>query len=117
MDICPNCKAKLNIDEKSSGRCFSCGTKFESSLLKDNNQFSYFSNDNSIAKVYKICGIIIVIVGTIVSFIVAGGNGIKYEFSLLHFFIAEAISIISGLAFVGFSEIIQLLEDIKNKLK
>lgn len=32
MEICPNCKSKLNIDEKSSGRCFSCGATFESSL-------------------------------------------------------------------------------------
>lgn len=34
MDICPNCKSKLNIDEKSSGRCFSCGTTFEATQSK-----------------------------------------------------------------------------------
>lgn len=35
----------------------------------------------------------------------------------LNFHRQMAISIISGLLFIGFSEIIQLLEDIKNKLK
>ena len=54
--------------------------------------------------------------GTILSFIVAGGNERKYEFSLSLFIIPEAISVISGLIFIGFTEIIQLLEDIKNKL-
>ena len=117
MDICPNCKTKLNIDEKASGKCFSCGATFESSLFKDNKQFNYQSSDNTVAKSIKVCGIIIIILGTILSFIVAGGNGQKYEFSLLQFLTPETISIISGLVFIGFSEIIQLLEDIKNKLK
>lgn len=116
MDICPNCKSKLNIDEKSSGRCFSCGTTFESSLPKDNKQYNYQSSDNTVAKIIKICGIAIIILGTILSFIVAGGNGKKYDFSLLLFITPETISVISGLVFIGFSEIIQLLEDIKNKL-
>lgn len=155
MDICPNCKSKLNIDEKYSGKCFSCGTTFESLLPKENKQYNYsghinkcpncgkilsedekilykciscgtkfksFSSkiilsDNAVAKAIKICGIIIIVLGTILSFIVAGGNGRKYEFSLLQFITPEAISIISGLLFIGFSEIIQLLEDIKNKLR
>ena len=116
MDICPNCKSKLNINEKSSGRCFSCGTTFESSLPKDNKQYNYQSSDNTVAKIIKICGIAIIILGTILSFIVAGGNGKKYDFSLLLFITPETISVISGLVFIGFSEIIQLLEDIKNKL-
>ena len=117
MDICPKCKSKLNIDEKSSGRCFSCGATFESSLAKDDKQYNYRSSDNTVAKAIRICGITIIILGTILSFIVAGGNRRKYEFSLLQFITPEAISIISGLLFIGFSEVIQLLEDIKNKLK
>ena len=43
METCPNCKSKLNIDEKSSGKCFSCGTSFESSL--PNNNKSHFENN------------------------------------------------------------------------
>ncbi len=50
MDICPNCKSKLNIDEKASGRCFSCGTTFESSLFK--NKRSRFEN-NTKNSLYK----------------------------------------------------------------
>lgn len=117
MDICPNCKSKLNIDEKSSGKCFTCGTTFESSLPKNDKQYNYQISDNTVANAIKICGIMIIILGTIYSLIVAGGNGRKYEFSLLLFITPEAISVISGLVFIGFSEIIQLLEDIKNKLK
>lgn len=154
MDICPNCKSKLNIDEKASGKCFSCGTTFESSLPNVNKHYNYSGqinkcpncgkllseeekiiykciscgtkfksssniilSDNIVAKAIKICGISIIILGTILSFIVAGGDGKKYEFSLLRFLTPEAISVISGLAFIGFSEIIQLLEDIKNRIK
>lgn len=116
MNKCPNCGKILSEDEKILYKCISCGTKFESSLLKDNKQYSYQS-DNTVAKVIKLCGIVIIILGTILSFIVAGGSGRKYEFSFLLFITPEAISIISGLVFIGFSEIIQLLEDIKNKLK
>lgn len=72
---------------------------------------------NTIAKLIKICGISIIIIGTILSFIIAGGNGYKYEFSFIRFLTPELTSIISGLLFIGFSEIIQLLKDIKNKLK
>lgn len=117
MDICPSCKSKLNIDEKSAGRCFSCGTTFESSLPKDNKQYIYQSFDNTVAKAIKICGMSIIILGTIFSFMMARSTGRKDEFSLLQFMAPESISVISGLVFIGFSEIIQLLEDIKNKLK
>ncbi len=74
METCPNCKSKLNIDEKSSGKCFSCGATFESSLPKENKQAYYDSQDNTIAKLIKICGISIIIIGTILSFIIAGGD-------------------------------------------
>ena len=43
MDVCPNCKSKLNIDEKASGKCFFCGISIESSLPKDTNP--YFENN------------------------------------------------------------------------
>ena len=50
METCPNCKLKLNIDEKSSGKCFSCGTSFESSLPNDKK--SHFKNNtkNNLSK-------------------------------------------------------------------
>lgn len=107
---CPNCGKILSEEEKMIYKCTSCDTKIKFPL-------SSVKSDNTVAKLIKICGITIIILGTILSFIVAGGNGRKYEFSLLLFITPEAISIISGLVFIGFSEIIQLLEDIKNKLK
>lgn len=114
MDICPKCGKILSEDEKILYKCISCGTKFTSSLPKDNKQLNYRSPDNTVAKVIKICGIIIIILGTISSFVLAGRAG---KNSLLQFLTSEAISIITGLVFIGFSEVIQLLEDIKNKLK
>ncbi len=117
MEICPNCKSKLNIDEKSSGKCFSCGATFESSLPKENKEVYYDFSDNTIAKLIKTCGVLIIIIGTILSFIIAGGDGYKYTFSFIRFLTPELTCIISGLLFIGVSEIIQLLEDIKNKLK
>ncbi|MBD5554378.1 MAG: hypothetical protein HDQ95_03275 [Roseburia sp.] len=116
METCPNCKSKLNIDEKSSGRCFSCGTAFEPSLSKERSQFSYSTSDNTIAKLIKICGFVIIVLGTILSLVTAGGDGYKYEFSLSRFMIPELVSVSIGLFFIGFSEVIQLLEDIRNKL-
>lgn len=50
MDVCPNCKSKLNIDEKSSGRCFSCGTTFESSLPKNKNLHFESNTKNNLCK-------------------------------------------------------------------
>lgn len=43
METCPNCKSRLNIDEKYSGKCFSCGATFEFSLPNDKK--SRFENN------------------------------------------------------------------------
>lgn len=112
MDICPKCKAKLNMDEKTSGRCFSCGEVFESSLYKESKPYANYSNSyNSVARALRICGIIIIILGTIGSFVIANKEGYTY------FLVFEIPSIISGLLLIGVAEIIQLLADIKAKLK
>lgn len=110
MNTCPNCGKILSEDEKILYKCMSCKQQFKP-------QHTYISSDNTIAKIIKICGITIVILGTVLSFIIAGGNGHEYEFSFIRFIVPEILSIISGLFCIGFSEIIQLLEDIKNKLK
>lgn len=112
MDICPYCGKKLSEDEKIIYKCTSCGKRLEPTVLNQNRRYI-----NEIARAVKTGGIVIIVLGTTLSFIVAGGSGAKYEFSLLLFLIAECISIISGFLLIGFSEIIQLLEDIKNKLK
>lgn len=48
MDRCPNCGSELNIDEKASGRCFTCNSVFESILpgdKKKNTQRTLYSNN------------------------------------------------------------------------
>ena len=41
----------------------------------------------------------------------------KNEFSFASFIIPETVTIISGVIFLGFSEVIKLLQEISNKLK
>ena len=41
----------------------------------------------------------------------------KNEFSFVSFIIPETVTIISGVIFLGFSEVIKLLQEISNKLK
>lgn len=50
METCPNCKSKLNIDEKSSGKCFSCGATFESSLPNDKKIHFENNTKNNLCK-------------------------------------------------------------------
>lgn len=116
MEKCPKCGSSLNTDEKASGKCFSCGITFESNLPKQKNS-SYSNDKNCIGNIIKWCGIIIIVFGTIYSFMSASDNEWKYQFSFLLFIVPEFISIISGIIFIGFSEIIQLLDDIKYKIK
>ena len=50
METCPNCKSKLNIDEKSSCKCFSCGATFESSLPNDKKSRFENNTKNNLCK-------------------------------------------------------------------
>ena len=112
MEKCPNCKRNLNIDEKASGKCFSCGASFETELTtKRDDRRSINDGHNSIAKALKVCGIIAFIFGTIGSIYYASKS------TIFVFIVSEASTVVSGLLFLGLSEIIQLLEDIKNKIK
>lgn len=113
MDICPKCNATLNNDEKASGKCFSCGASFETEWSKERDtQATTNFGENTIAKSIKICAITIFVVGTIGSFILASNSD-----TFVSFIASEACTIVSGLLFLGLSEIIQILEDIKNKMK
>lgn len=113
---CPKCKTLLNNDEKASGKCFNCGATFSSVLPKTKNNFSasFGNGENTIGGILKAIGFLIIIFGTIGS-IYIGGQG--YNFSFASFIIPELGTIISGMLFLGFSEIIQLLQDIKDKMK
>ena len=120
MNLCPKCRSILNNDEKASGKCFTCGETFESILPSDTVSPSgtFSSSENAIGRVLKIIGIVILIVGTIGSFAglfydVYG----QYKFSLTRFFVYETCCIVSGIMFLGFGEIIRLLQEISNKHK
>ena len=117
MNQCPKCKSILNVDEKASGKCFTCGATFESNLPQNTNE-SISYNENTIAKILKIISITILVLGTIGSFAtsfhdVYGRN----EFSFIAFLIPETVVVISGILFLGFSEVIKLLQEISDKLK
>lgn len=85
---------------------------------KKNTQTSdAISNENTVGGILKAIGILILIIGTIGSIVIAGGGGYRYEFSFVRFILPEIGTIVSGMMFLGFAEIIQLLQDIKNKLK
>ena len=117
---CPKCKTLLNNDEKASGKCFNCGASFSSVLPEENKSTQTsdaISNENAIGGILKAIGILILIIGTIGSIVIAGGDGYGYEFSFARFILPEIGTIVSGMMFLGFAEIIQLLQDIKNKLK
>jgi hypothetical protein len=74
------------------------------------------TNENTVGGILKVIGILILVVGTIASIFVAGGDGSRYEFSFIRFIIPEAVSIVSGMVFIGVAEIIKLLQEIRNKL-
>ena len=118
---CPKCKSILNNDERASGKCFDCGASFSDKLSGDTNanreNSSIVSSRNVMGGILKWIGILILISGTIGSFIIAGGNKYRYKFSFEKFLLPEVGTIITGMMFLGFSEIIQLLDDIKNRLK
>ncbi|MBO5174136.1 MAG: hypothetical protein J6B84_03260 [Eubacterium sp.] len=116
MDKCPKCGCMLNNDEKASGKCFSCGETFESILAKDTtSEDNYNDDENSIAKAIKIMASIVLILGSIGSFAVSINYG-KSNFSFEDFIVPETVTIVSGFIFLGFGEVITLLQAIKNKL-
>ncbi len=113
MNTCPKCGSSLNNDEKASGKCFTCDAIFESNL--DPLWYTAKPNKNVISVAVKVCGIIIIIAGIILGFISANTGGNEYEFSLTVFIFPVMVNCISGIVLLGLSEIIQLLDDIKNK--
>ena len=71
------------------------------------------SNENTIGGILKGIGILI-LMGSVV---IAGLALYTYKFSFGGFILPEIGTIVSGMMFLGFSEVIQLLQDIKDKLK
>lgn len=72
------------------------------------------SGENTIGGILKTIGFLVMVFGTIGSIYLAT-QGYGFEFG--KFILPEIGTIISGMIFLGFSEIIQLLQNINNKLK
>lgn len=112
---CPKCKALLNNDEKETGKCFNCGAIFSTVVPEiKNNSLVSGNGKNTIGSILGVIAVLIIIFGTIGS-VYIGGQG--YEFSFVSFILPEIGTIVSGMMFMGLSEIIQLLQDIKNKME
>lgn len=102
---CKKCYSK-NINEDYTYNA----DKKEETHYKYNNEYNNISktrNINTIAKFIKVLAIIEGIIGFIV--------GLISENSLMIGLLYISISVISAMFIYGFGEMIQLLEDIKNK--
>ena len=74
-----------------------------------------FSSSNLIGSILQFLGVIILIIGTIGSFVLANENQNGFMFS--QFIIYEFASVLSGFTIIGLAQIILLLHKINNKLK
>ena len=70
--------------------------------------------DNTIAVIFKVIGYFIFVIGFIIG-IILGASTISGDFSFVVALTYWGVSFISGMVFLGFAEIIQLLTEIKNK--
>ena len=104
---CPNCGKKLDINDKASCKCRSCG-HYLNKQSSQSNQKTDTKSSNTISAVLGACGIIIIIVGIICSIIIS-------YLGFLSLLLALFVSVVTGLFFLGMAEIIQLLDDIKHK--
>ena len=114
---CPKCKTLLENDEIEIGKCLSCGAIFEKAAIEKKIYKTNLDNVkhiNTVAEILKVIGVFILVIGTIASICV---GCISKEFSFVLFFVMEIEVFIGGIIFIGFSEIIKLLEDIKDKMK
>lgn len=134
---CKNCGEELTQDMIDVNLCWFCGDiidenfsdqsaeatkpvtsnsdsiKANSSKDDDNS----LNDKNIVGTVLKILGVIILIFGTIGSFILADSDERYYSFSFVLFISYEFAALLSGFLLIGFAEIIQLLASINSKLK
>lgn len=126
--VCKKCKKELSNEMVKANLCWNCGEIIDKNLTDIDTNYDNIeveaeysteesvtsNNINGIAKSIKVFSKIIMIVGSILNILVL------FVASRYHTFISfvtfEIIFILSGLLLLGFSEIIQLLQDIKNKM-
>lgn len=119
MKQCPKCDSELNIDERLSGRCFTCKATFKTENVGNSVKFDkhdkYIGNNiiEENRKVFLISTMAkIIIVMGIIGAIILG-----YILESFYLFLYVTLGcIFSGIILLGFAEIISLLQDISNKL-
>ena len=127
--ICKNCKKELSNEMLKANLCWNCGQIIDENLAENTDyndieiETEYVSinddndlniNINSIAKSIKVFAKIIMVIGSVLNILVLFIASQYHTF--LSFLAFEMIFVISGFLLLGFSEIIQLLQDIKNKI-
>lgn len=126
--VCKKCKKELSSEMIKVNLCWNCGEIIDENLTDADTNYDDIeieteysteeditsNNSNSIAKSIRVFAKIIMIVGSILNVLVLFVASGYYTFT--SFFAFEMMFFLSGLLLLGFSEIIQLLQDIKSKL-
>lgn len=89
-------------------------SNFNHNVSNTNNS----SNDhNAIGSILTFLGVIVLIIGTIASYILSGGGSRYYSSTNITIFILyEFATLLSGFVIIGFAQILHLLQRICNKL-
>lgn len=111
---CKKCNNLLSNDEKALGRCSKCGETFKSVFHEMKNENQANVSERPVGMCLKVLGWIVIIVGTILSMYLAG-ESIGMEWYA--FLTSEISFLVSGVTLIGFSEMIKLMQEIKNKMK
>lgn len=111
--VCPYCKAIVHTSNATSDKNY---VEEYLKVHKDNHGYNMSTNNklnenNSIANALSIIGKVTIILGIISCILCLFSEEYTLSISFL------AASIISGCTFLGFAEIIQLLQDIKDKME
>lgn len=81
------------------------------------NSSSNNPGHNIIGSILTGLGVVVLVVGTIVAYILSnGGSRYYYRESVLIFILYEFVTLLSGFTIIGFGQILHLLQKICNKL-
>lgn len=130
--VCKRCGKELTQEMIKANLCWACGDIIDESSAVDNeisnttveeevnnetNENYDSNNSNLIGSILQFLGILILILGTIGSFILADDGSYYNSFIFSQFVIYEFATILSGFVVIGLAQIVQLLHRINNKLK
>ena len=114
---CNNCKKEVSV---KNNKCPNCGLLFDESVVEDANDIIQERKDptyrrySNVATILEIIGAFVMIGGLLVGLFF--GKTIHGTEGFTTFLIYLGCSLVSGMVFIGFGTIIQLLFDIRKKL-